>query len=195
MRIKLTRFAPLAACLALAGCISFGAEPPPTLFNLSPATPASQTNITGTADNALVVEEPSTSQRLAVTRVPVQVDASNVAYLQDAQWVERPTRLMQALVAETVRARTGRIVFEGGDADAIGGTSLSGRLLEMGYDARDGSVIVRFDALLHREGQATIARRFESRIPGIAPEAIFVGPALNDAANDVAGQIAAWISG
>ncbi len=195
MPIKLIRFAPVAALFALAGCISFGADPPPTLFNLSPTTAESQTNFSGTAATAVVVEEPSTSQRLAVTRVPVQVDASNVAYLQDAQWVERPTRLMQALVAETVRARTGRIVFEGGDADATGGTILSGRLLEMGYDARDGSVIVRFDALLHREGQATVARRFESRIPGIAPEAAFVGPALNTAANDVAGQIAAWISG
>ncbi len=65
----------------------------------------------------------------------------------------------------------------------------------MGYDARDASVIVRYDALLHRQGQATIARRFESRIPNVAPEAIAVGPALNNAANDVADQIAAWIAG
>ena len=195
MRIPLIRLAPLAALLALSGCISFGEDPPPTLFNLTPATPESQTEITGSVENALIVEEPSTSQRLAVTRVPVQVDASNVAYLQDAMWVERPTRLMQALIAETVRARSGRVVFEGDDTDASGGTLLSGRLLEMGYDARDGSVIVRFDALLHREGQQTVARRFESRILGIAPEANAVGPALNRAANDVAGQIAAWISG
>lgn len=195
MPIKLTRFAPLAALLALPGCISFGADPPPTLFNLTPTPAESQTQISGTAENALIVEEPSTSQRLAVTRVPVQIDASNVAYLQDALWVERPARLMQALVAETLRARTGRVVFEGGDADATGVASLSGRLLEMGYDARDGSVVVRYDALLHREGQATIARRFESRIPGVAPEANFVGPALNVAANDVAEQIAAWIAG
>ena len=195
MRIPLIRLAPLAALLALSGCISFGEDPPPTLFNLTPATPESQTEITGSVENALIVEEPSTSQRLAVTRVPVQVDASNVAYLQDAMWVERPTRLMQALIAETVRARSGRVVFEGDDTDASGGTLLSGRLLEMGYDARDGSVIVRFDALLHREGQQTVARRFESRIPGIAPEATAVGPALNRAANDVAGQIADWISG
>lgn len=195
MRIPLIRLAPLAALLALSGCISFGEDPPPTLFNLTPATPESQTEITGSVENALIVEEPSTSQRLSVTRVPVQVDASNVAYLQDAMWVERPTRLMQALIAETVRARSGRVVFEGDDTDASGGTLLSGRLLEMGYDARDGSVIVRFDALLHREGQQTVARRFESRIPGIAPEANAVGPALNRAANDVAGQIADWISG
>jgi cholesterol transport system auxiliary component len=195
MRTTLTRLAPLAAIFALSGCISFGEDPPETLFNLSPAIAESETAITGTVENALIVEEPSASQRLAVTRVPVQVDASNVAYLQEALWVERPTRLMQALVAETVRARTGRIVFEGDDTDATGGTLLSGRLLEMGYDARDGSVIVRFDALLHREGRDTVARRFESRIPGIAPEANAVGPALNQAANDVAGQIADWISG
>lgn len=195
MRTPLIRLAPLAALLALSGCISFGEDPPETLFNLTPNTPETQTEISGTVETALIVEEPSTSQRLAVTRVPVQVDASNVAYLQEALWVERPTRLMQALIAETVRARSGRIVFEGDDTDATGGTLLSGRLLEMGYDARDGSVIVRFDALLHREGQETIARRFESRMTGIAPEAEFVGPALNDAANVVAGQIADWISG
>lgn len=195
MRTHFIRLAPLAALLALPGCISFGEDPPETLFNLTPATPEAQTEIRGSVETAVIVEEPSASQRLAVTRVPVQVDASNVAYLQDALWVERPTRLMQALVAETLRARTGRIVFEGDDTDATGGTLLSGRLLEMGYDARDGSVIVRFDALLHREGQATIARRFESRRSGIAPEAEFVGPALNAAANDVAGQIADWIAG
>lgn len=195
MPINLIRFAPLAAFLALAGCISIGEDPPPTLFTLTPSPAQSQTEIAGTAQNALIVEQPSTSQRLAVTRVPVQIDASNVAYLQDAQWVERPSRLMQALIAETLRARTGRVVFEGDDADAMGATSLSGRLLEMGYDARDGSVVVRFDALLHREGEETVARRFESRIPNVAPQANAVGPALNVAANDVADQIAAWIAG
>lgn len=195
MRHTTLRLAPLAALLALAGCISFGAEPPPTLFNLTPTAGESAASYAGTVDSAVIVEEPATGQRLGVTRVPVQIDDSNVAYLQDAMWVERPARLMQALVAETLRARSGRIVFEDSDTDATGGTRLSGRLLEMGYDARDGSVIVRYDALLHRDRLPTIARRFEARIPGVLPEAVAVGPALNRAANDVAGQVASWVSG
>ena len=37
-------------------------------------------------------------------------------------------------------------------------------------------------------------RRFEARVPVAAPETAFVGPALNEAANDVAGQVADWLN-
>ncbi len=92
--------------------------------------------------------EPGADARLAVTRVPVQVNESSVAYLQDAVWVEKPSRLFQRLLGETIRARGGRLVVDQGDLGYAAATKLSGRLLDMGYDVASGSVVVRFDAML-----------------------------------------------
>src|SRR5690606_24056580 len=66
----------LAAALAipLAGCLSFGAEPPEQLLTLTPdrAAPAGAA-AAGEVSSALAVLEPDAQQRLNVTRVPVQV--------------------------------------------------------------------------------------------------------------------------
>ena len=48
-------------------------------------------------------------------------------------------------------------------------------------------------AVLQGAGGQVRSQRFESRVPGVAPEAEAVGPALNEAANAVAGQVAAWV--
>lgn len=185
---------PLCASLLLAGCVSFGAKPPPELLALTAeaAAPAGALGSGAMAD-ALVVLDPVADRRLDVQRVPVQVDASTVAYLKDVQWVERPTRLFRRLLAETIRARGGRLVVEGGDDPAGARTTLSGRLLDLGYDARTSSVVVRFDAMReYRDGRIE-ARRFESIVPGVAPKPEQVGPALNRGANDVARQVADWL--
>jgi cholesterol transport system auxiliary component len=192
------RLAPLALALALAttlgGCISFGSKPPPTLYSLTPQSAAPVgAGTSGQIAQALVVAEPETDRRLAVQRVPVQIDASNVAYLKNAQWVERPARLFRALLAETIRAKTGRLVIEDDQAEAPGGTRLSGRLLDMGYDARRQAAVVRYDAIRTSTGGAVTTRRFEAVVPGIAAEAKAVGPALNQAANQVAQQVAEWV--
>jgi cholesterol transport system auxiliary component len=188
--------APLAAlAFALAGCVNLGGgDPPATLLNLTPASaPAAGAATTGSMANALVIAEPETDQRLAVQRVPVQVDAASVAYLQDAQWVERPARLFRALLAETIRARSARLVVEDNQIQAGSGTRLAGRLLDMGYDAGRSAVIVRYDAILEGQGTTVRTRRFEAVVPGIEPKAEFVGPALNQAANQVAQQVAEWV--
>jgi cholesterol transport system auxiliary component len=107
-------------------------------------------------------------------------------------WVERPARLFQGLLAETLRAKSGRLVFEAGDTDAKGAVRLSGRLVEMGYDARSRAVVVRFDAL-RDAGGALSTRRFEAVEPGVLPDAASVGPAINRAANKVAAEVADWV--
>lgn len=188
----------LAAALALPGCIRTGVKLPPQLLTLTAAKVApAGAALSGPATGAVVVAEPETDRRLGVQRVPVQVDDANVAYLQKASWVERPARLFQGLLAETLRARGTRMVFEAGDTDTRGATQISGRLVEMGYDARSRSVVVRFDAVLEKGGRedkgALATRRFEAVVPGIAPDAAAIGPALNRAANDVAGQVADWV--
>lgn len=189
---RLCTAAPFAAALLLGGCVSFGPKVPDTLFNLTAENPApAGAGQSGSLASALVVEVPEAPLELSVTRVPVQIDDSNVAYLKKAAWVERPARLFQRLLAETIRARGSRVVLE---SEAGSGSSevLSGRLLAAGYDARNQAAVVRFDAIRTRGGQIQ-TRRFESVQTGIAAENEQVGPALNRAANDVARQVADWV--
>lgn len=191
--MKRTLFA-LAATVALSGCLSLGGKAPPTLFTLgaSQAVPAG-TTATGKASEAVIVVEPEADRRLGVQRVAVQVDASNVAYLKDALWVERPTRLFRGLLAETLRARGGRLVFEEDQPLARGAQRLSGRLVDMGYDARAMAAVVRFDAVRELPGGTLTTKRFEAVVNGVSAKPEAVGPALNRAANQVAAQVAEWV--
>lgn len=186
--------AALAALLLLGGCISFGPKVPETLLSLTSEAPAPPGQVAnGTAASAILVLEPRVSQRLDVQRVPVQVDAVNVAYLKDAQWVERPARLMQRLLAETIRTRTERLVIEE-DPGLDTGLRLTSRLLDMGYEAGSQSVVVRLDASRESGNGRIETRRFESIVPGVAAESAPIGVALNRAANEVARQVADWVA-
>lgn len=180
--------------LPVAGCVSFGAEPPEQLLTLTPTSAApAGASTTGQAATALAVIEPDAGQRLAVTRVPVQVTDSTLAYLKDAVWVEKPARLFQRLLSETIRARGSRLVVDEGELGYAAATKLSGRLLDMGYDVASGSALVRYDAILQTPDGEVRTRRFESRVAGVPAEAAAVAPALNQAANEVAADVAEWI--
>ena len=184
-----------AAALALAGCISIGEDPPPVLLTLTPDTQiATGSGPSGGATSALTVMRPEVPGSLGVTRVPVQVDASTIAYLKDAVWVERPAKLFQNLLVTTIRQRSGRLVLD--DVESRSGTSvmLRGTLREFGYDAQSGSAVVTYDAIRESDGQLQ-TRRFSASVPNVLPEAAPVGAALNDAANQVAGEVADWIGG
>lgn len=189
------KVAPVTAFVALAGCVNLGGgKAPPTLVSLTPASSAPVgTAVSGNLRDALVVAEPETDRRLAVQRIPVQIDAANVAYLQNAQWVERPARLFRALLAETIRAKSGRLVVEDNQIEATGAGRLAGRLLDMGYDAQRSAVVVRYDAIRETKGGAVSTKRFEAVVSGIQPKPEFVGPALNKAANQVAQEVADWV--
>lgn len=197
---NLARVSALAALpLVLSACVSLGGggKLPASLLTLTPSAsaPAGST-ASATVAEALMVMEPETDQHLAVLRVPVQVDDANIAYLQDAVWVEKPSRLFRALLAETLRAKGGRLVLEDSQATVpVGGERLSGRLIAMGYDARSGSVVVRYDAIRTSPAGVVQTKRFESVVPGVTPDPVAVGPALNKAANEVAAQVAAWMGG
>jgi cholesterol transport system auxiliary component len=187
--------AALCGAVLLAGCVSFGnTKVPDQLISLTPDRTASVGEMaSGKIGDAIVVLDPETSRRLDVQRVPVQVTDSAVAYLKDATWVERPARQFRRLLAETIRAKGSRLVVEGDDAEIAGKTVLSGRLLEMGYDARLQGVVLRFDALREDAGGTITSRRFEAEVLGIPAEAAPVGEALNKAANEVAAQVADWV--
>ncbi len=180
--------------LALTGCISFGPDAPDRLYTLTPSSvaPAGSAS-TGEASAGLAVLEPTAAQRLTVTRVPVMIDDASLAYLADALWVERPARLFQRLLAETIRARGNRLVLSDDDLQYAAETKLSGQLVEMGYHVPTQSAVVRYDAVLQLPDGNVLTRRFESTVPGLAAEASVVGPALNQAANQVAADVAEWI--
>lgn len=182
-----------SAALSLAGCISFGEDPPPALLTLTPdAQIQSGTGPGGDATTALTVMRPETPGSLSVTRVPVQVDASTIAYLQDAVWVERPAKLFQNLLVTTIRERTGRLVLDDVESRSGTATMLRGTLRDFGYDARSGSVIVTYDAIRESDGNLQ-TRRFSASVPGVPAEASPVGVALNEAANRVALEVADWV--
>jgi len=183
-----------AAALALAGCISLGAKVPDKLLNLTPASAApAGASASGTSDHALTVLGIRAPQELDVTRVPVRINGSSLAYLKGADWVEKPARLFASLLSETIRAKGNRLVVTGSDVEYSAATKLSGTLSAMDYDAGQGAVVVRFDAVLQNGDGQIRTQRFESVVPGVTAEAGAVGEALNRAANDVAAQVAEWV--
>jgi cholesterol transport system auxiliary component len=191
------RFAlPVLLALGLGGCISLGGTPPESLLTLSATAPAPVgTGAAAAADRPVIaVLGLDTPAKLDVLRVPVTVTDTEIAYLQDAFWVEKPARLFRHLLGETLRARSGdkALVLDGDETVALATTSLRGTLVDMGYDARNSAVVVRFDAMrVDSEGRA-VTRRFEARETGVPAEVRAVGAAINVASNRVAADVAAW---
>ncbi|MEE3216665.1 MAG: ABC-type transport auxiliary lipoprotein family protein [Pseudomonadota bacterium] len=193
MTRKIT-LAALAPALLLGGCVSFGGDAPDSLLTLTPsATAPAGVAAQGAQGSALAIVPFEATKALDVTRVPVQVTDTELAYLQDAVWVDRPARLFGQLVAETIRSRSGRVVVDGDDPGVNATDRLHGSLRSFGYDARSREAVVVFDAVRNGDGSAVVSRRFEARVSVAEPEAGFVGPALNRAANQVAGEVAEWI--
>ncbi|MEP3050289.1 MAG: ABC-type transport auxiliary lipoprotein family protein [Erythrobacter sp.] len=194
-----SRFVLLAVAFALSGCVSLGAEPPESLLNLSAnvsAPTGSATSVSGA--DAVAVHTPEVPARLDVLRIPVKVSDTEIAYLQDAFWVEKPARLFRRLIGETLRARRGGLVLDTDDAPLVAEIALRGTLREFGYDAQRSAVVVQFDAIRSRDRGADDSsfetRRFEAIEQGVAPESGAVGAALNRAANSVAGEVADWLA-
>ena len=185
----------MGASLLLSGCLSLGGKVPESLLSLTPTTtiPAG-TTISGDVAQAIAVEEPATPAKLSNTRVPVQMDDTQIAYVKDAVWVDKPSRLFRRLLGETIRAKGNRLVIDNDDAALTPKNQLRGTLVDFGYDARSSSVVVTFDAIRDVNGTNVTTKRFTATVPGVTPEAAPVGAALNQAANDVAGQVADWVS-
>lgn len=178
----------------LSGCISLSQKPPSQLLTLtaSDSAPAG-VNLTGSKGDTLAVATPSTAERLDVTRVPVMTSDSSLAYLKGAVWVEKPAELFKRVLAETIRAKTNRMVVVGGELGYNASTQLAGELQAMDYDADTSSVVVRYDAVLTLPDGTVRSRRFQAMEKGVPAKAGPVGAALNRAANVVAQQVAKWV--
>jgi cholesterol transport system auxiliary component len=183
-----------AALFALAGCLNLGKGAPPELLNLT-ATAAAPAGAaaSGRIGDAIAVIDLAAPERLDVARVPVTLNGSSLAYLKDAQWVEKPAELFTGLLTDTLRARGKHLVIAGSDLQYSAAYRLSGTLSAMDYDASSEAVVVRYDAVLRQADGTILTRRFEATESGVAAKPGPVGAALNRAANDVAGQVADWI--
>lgn len=184
----------MSLVIGLSGCVSFGGKAPPAMLMLTAdSNVAAGATRSALQTEALVIQTPDVPRKLDTNRVPVQIDASSVAYIKDAVWSDKPARLMQLLLAETVSAKSGNMVLSEVDAGGKAGRFISGSLLEFGIDAATNEAVVVYDAVKITRGQATEKKRFEARRRVSEIKAATVGTALNAAANDVAGQIAEWV--
>lgn len=192
--IKMLRFAALTGTLALGACVSFGGKAPPSLLVLTASNAvANGTAKSGASSDALIVLLPEAPRTLDTNRVPVQTSDSSIAYLKDAVWADKPSRLMQLLLMETIAAKTGRLVLNETDAGGKATQYLSGGLIAFGVDASTSEAVVVYDAVKLVRGVSVDKKRFEVRRPVTAVEAGPAGIALNEAANEVAVQVSDWI--
>lgn len=190
-RIRLAAIPALA--LLCASCFG-GAKAPSELLTLTPAQvlPAGETRTAG-AGEALAVLTPTVARSLNTRRIPVYVNPITIEYLVNATYVEAPNELFRRVLAETIAARTGRVVLDPGNFTQESGATLSGQLLQFGFEPARMEVVIAYEAALARGTDDLRTRRFESRVPVTTQTAATIAPALNQAANQVAEQVADWI--
>lgn len=186
----------LAAALPLAACGALsGSKPPPFLLTLDAAAlPTAGATRTSAEAKRLTVLIPATPQKLRTPRIPVQQGDGAIAYVVGGQWVEAPGRLFHRLLADTIAAKTPRLVIDEGLAPGISGEQLGGQLLEFGVDARTNEAVVVYQAMVMADaGRAIRQQRFEARSRVAVIDGRSAGAALTRAANQVAADVAAWV--
>jgi cholesterol transport system auxiliary component len=196
MRAYLRIGTALALAVAASGCALLGGgKAPPVLFTLSSDAPPAAPTRSAAVGETVTIETPAIPKELRTVRVPVDIGLTQVQYVANLQWVDTPDRLFQSLVEETVRRTTNRVVLDPNQATLDPGLVVTGQLNRFGYDSQQGAVVVQYDASLATQGGTHVeSRRFEASVPADG-KAATVSPALNEAANQVAKQVAAWIGG
>ncbi|ATW02433.1 hypothetical protein CHN51_02015 [Sphingorhabdus sp. YGSMI21] len=185
----------LAATSALGACVSFGgAEPPPSLLTITPDQKLSAGAVqSGPQTGSLVVALPASPQKLNTIRVPVQTSGTGIAYLKDAVWVDKPARLFQDLLSETIAANNNRLVLTATEAGGNAQTYITGELVDFGLDGPSLTVTVTYDAVKMVVDKPVEKKRFQASEKVYAAEPNPVGEGLNRAANRVASEVAEWV--
>ncbi|KFG88585.1 putative lipoprotein [Sphingobium herbicidovorans NBRC 16415] len=187
----------LALAAALSGCVSFGGKPPEKLLSLDAAQKVAPGTLRSvSAGSTITVADPEAPKLLDTVRVPVRTSPTSIAYVTKVQWADTPRHLFQKLLSETIAATSNRIVLDPGQYSADAGQRLMGELIEFGLDEASNSAVVTYDAILAGPGGTAISRqRFTASVPvGAKIEAGNVGAPLNQAANKVAADVAAWLA-
>lgn len=193
MRPNLLAAAAAASFFTLAGCFG-GASVPDHLLTLTSAEmrPAATPRTAG-AGEAITVAVPGVPEALRTNRIPVYVSETSIQYLEEAVWVEQPGALFARLLGETIAARTGRVVLDPSQYSHDPGTRLTGTLVKFGLDPAAMQVVIVYDAAVARGTTGVVTNRFEARVAVAEATPAAVAPALNQAANQLAGEVAAWI--
>ena len=189
---------PLAlACLALSGCVKLGSKPPPQLLTISAdATLPPGQSVSSAGIPTVMVITPEVPRKIDTMRVPVQINATAVAYVKDAQWSDTPRRMFARLLIDTIAAGGDAFVTSGDLYGMPAGARLSGELVDFGVDGTRREAVVTFDAVLAKpDGDQAVRRRFTARVPMEDIEADKVAAPINRAANQVAAEVAAWVKG
>jgi len=191
---KTITFIALPLIYILSSCVSIGnTEAPPAFLVLTPENNIKADSVnTIQASNATIVLIPDVPRKLDTNRIPVQVSDSSIAYIQGAFWADKPARLMQGLIAETITATTGQLVLDGTQTGGLAKKKISGTLSEFGINEQGSYAIVRYDAVKVNRDNIIEKRRFEAQRNISTIDAIAAGEALNEAANEVATNIAKW---
>jgi cholesterol transport system auxiliary component len=195
---KWTIGALLSFSLSTAACVNLGGgKPPVMLLTLtSSATVAANDMRSAKAGEPITIEVPVVPMAIANTRVAVSDGPVAIAYVKDAVWVEPPARLFQRILSETVAAKTDKVVLDPRQFAVDPGTKLSGQLKSFGIDAQANQAVIVYDAVITRDrGKTVTTKRFEARRPIAAVTATSAGTALNAAANQIAAEVAAWVTG
>jgi cholesterol transport system auxiliary component len=193
---KYRSIAAIGVTLSLAACVSLGSKAPALLLNLTPAQMMSANDTRSVATGeAISIAVPIAPQALATNRIAVTDGPVAIAYVKDVAWVEPPARLFQRLMAETVAAKTGRVVLDPRQFSMDSGTQITGQLRAFGMDATTSQAVIIYDAALSRDkGKRVETRRFEARQSVGVIDGRSSGNALNQAANRVANDVATWIA-
>ncbi len=186
----------VALLIALSGCVSLGKEPPPTLLTLTATTPApaglsasGKRRRCAGGDRARCTAEDRRHPRAGagrrfVGRLPQGRRVGGKAYLGCSP----------SCSSETIRAKQTRMVIDGSDVRFSAATKLSGQLTR--NDLRCGHQLggrpLRCGAAAARRQSPDPPFR-EPRCPACWRNRLQSRPALNQAANKVAADVAAWI--
>jgi len=183
----------LLSVAVLGGCVRFGAKPPAALMTIQSAAKVAPGTVAEASQGVVTIIEPDVPKALMTVRVAVHTGDNSFAYIPKAYWVDTPRNLFRAVLAETVAARNGVLVLDSGQFSAAAGKRVTGDLVEFGVDARSRQAIVTFDAAVMDKSSVTTKRRFTASAPVGAITAEGAAPAIQDAANQVAVQVADWL--
>ncbi len=197
------KISPLLLLALLAGCgplvqIGGNAPPPQALLTLTATAPPRAYAGPAKVADTIGIDAPSVPAALQTLRLPVTTGPTSVQYLVGASWSEQPARQFQRLLADTIAA-AGTPVVDLHQAVVAPPRLLTGSLRACGLDVSDPArpvVRVRYDAQLAGKRAASVAlQRFETTESVADQSPAAVAAALNRAANRIAADVAAWVSG
>ncbi|APG62316.1 hypothetical protein LPB140_05290 [Sphingorhabdus lutea] len=178
----------------LSACISLGTDPLPSMLTLksNQMLDAGQVKSLNN-ENGLVIALPLLPRKLDTTRIPVQIDDQNIAYLTQTAWVDKPNNLFQSLLMEQISAGSNFVVMDEEQGFGKNIQRISIKFHEFGIDSRTNQAMIIADVTRHHPVNMPITKRFAANVPvaEIAPSQ--AGYSLNKAANMVAADILTWI--